>query len=272
MEQKLKIFSFNIWDLPLWFNKEREERIAKVADFLKSQNADIICLQETWDASNQQLLRERMGPKYFCAYGEKLSKKFWLKDFSNFCGGLMVFSKFPILEENFFQFFRYYSPVESVGHKGFLEVKIETPWGKMRVVDTHLHSWIFWGGKFRVKQLKKIMIHLAQDDSPVVLAGDFNQHDILWRDPFAALLAENNFKVPAGGEEFFSVPTHRVENPFANMWPNRVPFSRRLDYIFTSGLDKWGFAVKNHQPIILDPPLSDHDPVELVLAKNEKDV
>ena len=145
MEKKdLKIITFNIWDLPLWFNKERKARVAKVADYLKATGADIICLQETWDRENQGLLRERMNPEYFCAFGEKRSKKYWLKSFSNFCGGMMIFSRFPISEEFFAPFFRYSSPCEMFGHKGFLEAVVETPWGKMRVVDTHLHSWIFW--------------------------------------------------------------------------------------------------------------------------------
>jgi endonuclease/exonuclease/phosphatase family metal-dependent hydrolase len=269
MDKKdLKIITFNIWDIPLWFNKERKVRIAKVADYLKGKNADIVCLQETWDAENQQLLIERMGKEYFCAYGKDRAKKLWLKNISNFCGGLMVFSKFPIVEENFFAFPRLnYSPTQMSGHKGFLEAVLETPWGKLRVVDTHLHSWIFWGGKFRRKQLKRIMKRLKKNDDPVVLAGDFNQHDILQREPFAAMLAENNFKIPAGEESLFSVPTYRTENPFVDMWPNRVPFSHRLDYIFTRGLERWDLSVKDHRPVVLEPPLSDHDPVELILTK-----
>ncbi|MDD5527599.1 MAG: endonuclease/exonuclease/phosphatase family protein [Patescibacteria group bacterium] len=268
-KQDLKIITYNIWDLPLWFNKERQARIAKVAEFLKKQNADIVCLQETWDAENQNLLQKMMGPDYFCAFGEKKSQKHWLKNFSNFCGGLMIFSKFPVSEENFFPFPRLnYSFTEMCGHKGFLEAVLETPWGKLRMIDTHLHSWIFWGKKFRLKQLRKIMSRLEANDLPVILAGDFNQHDILGHELFAAMLANNNFNIPAGEESLFSAPTYRRENPFVDMWPNRVPFSHRLDYIFTRGLERWGFAVKDHRPIILEPTLSDHDPVELVLTKD----
>ena len=268
MEKRaIKIMTFNIWDLPLWFNKERRARIAKVAEYLKSQKADIICLQETWDAANQVFLREQMSPEYFCAFGEKHSQKYWLKDFANYCGGMMIFSKFPISEEAFCPFFRYSSVCEMMGHKGFLEAVVETPWGKLRIVDTHLHSWIFWGGKFRMRQLKKIMKRLGKGGAPVILAGDFNQHDILGREPFAALLAENEFSLPASEDALFSVPTYRKENPFVDMWPNRVPFSHRLDYIFTRGLEAWGFEVKDQRPIVLEPPLSDHDPVELILEQ-----
>jgi endonuclease/exonuclease/phosphatase family metal-dependent hydrolase len=270
MEQRLKIMTFNIWDLPLWFNKERRARIGKVADYLKRQDADIICLQETWDAENQQFLREKMSPEFFCAYGEYRSQKRWLKDLSNFCGGLMIFSRFPIDGEAFFPFWRLnYSPTEMVGHKGFLEAIVETPWGKIRVVDTHLHSWTFWGGKFRLRQLKKIMNHLGKDGSPVILCGDFNQHDILGHEPFADMLAENNFTIPAGEESLFRTPSYRTENPFADIWCNRLPFSLRFDYVFTRGLEHWGLNVKDHRPIVLDPPLSDHDPVELILTADE---
>jgi endonuclease/exonuclease/phosphatase family metal-dependent hydrolase len=270
MEKDLKIITFNIWDLPLWFNKERRARIAKVAEYLKKQNADIICLQETWDAANQQFLREKMSPEYFCAFGEYRSQKRWFKDLANFCGGLMIFSRFPVSEERFFPFWRLnFSPTEMVGHKGFLEAVLATPWGKLRVINTHLHSWTFWGGKFRLRQLKKIMNRLGVDGSPVVLGGDFNQHDMLGKEPFAALLAENNFKIPAGEESLYSAPSYRTENPLADIWFNRLPFSHRLDYIFTRGLEQWDFSVKDHRPIVLEPPLSDHDPVELIITKEE---
>jgi endonuclease/exonuclease/phosphatase family metal-dependent hydrolase len=266
MEQKLKIITFNIWDLPLWFNKERRDRIARVADYLKGHNADIICLQETWDKENQALLREKMGPDYYCAYGVGRSKKYWLKNFSNFCGGLMIFSKFPIISEEFSTFTRFYSFCEIFGHKGFLEAKVETPWGVLRVIDTHLHSWIFWGKRFRLKQLDKIMDHLGPGGAPVVMGGDFNQHDILGHESFAAMLATNDFVIPADQASLFSVPTYRKENPFVDMWPNRVPFSHRLDYIFARGMEEWRLIVKDNRPIILNPPLSDHDPVQLILG------
>ncbi|HTX86678.1 MAG TPA: endonuclease/exonuclease/phosphatase family protein [Candidatus Nanoarchaeia archaeon] len=270
MEQ-LKIITFNIWDLPLWFNKERRARVAKIAEYLKAHNADIICLQETWDAENQRFLIERMGPDYYCAFGAGRSQKYWLKNFSNFCGGLMIFSKFPIQSEDFFPFPRLnYSLTEMCGHKGFLSAVVATPWGNLRVIDTHLHSWTFWGKKFRLTQLRKIMRQVGENDLPVVLCGDFNQHDILGNEPFAKLLAENNFHLPAGADALYSVPTYRRENPFVDMWPNRVPFSHRLDYIFTRGQDRLGLAVKDHRPIILDPPLSDHDPVEMILESSEK--
>ncbi len=264
--QDLKIITFNVWDLPLWFNKERKARIAKVAEYLKAQNADIICLQETWDADNQRFLREQLSPDYFCAFGEYRSQKRWLKGLSNFCGGLMIFSRFPVKEENFFPFWRLnYSLTEMMGHKGFLEAILETPRGKLRVVDTHLHSWIFWGKKFRFKQLRKIMSRLKSSDEPVILCGDFNQHDILGKEPFAAMLSENKFNIPEREEFLFSIPTYRKDNQFVDMWPNRVPFSHRLDYIFARGFEQWGMTVKDHRPVVLEPPLSDHDPVVMTL-------
>ena len=42
----MKIVSFNIWDLPVWFVQDRDERLVLMNDLLKNLDADIICLQE----------------------------------------------------------------------------------------------------------------------------------------------------------------------------------------------------------------------------------
>jgi len=37
---QLKIVSFNIWDLPYWFVKNRRQRILQIADYLQRLDAE----------------------------------------------------------------------------------------------------------------------------------------------------------------------------------------------------------------------------------------
>ena len=46
---QLRVVSFNIWDLPYWFVKDRKQRILLIADYLQRLDAEIVCLQESFD-------------------------------------------------------------------------------------------------------------------------------------------------------------------------------------------------------------------------------
>jgi endonuclease/exonuclease/phosphatase family metal-dependent hydrolase len=52
---QLKIVSFNIWDLPYWFVKNRRQRILQIAEYLQRLDAEIICLQESFDVHHRRL-------------------------------------------------------------------------------------------------------------------------------------------------------------------------------------------------------------------------
>ena len=56
---QLKIVSFNIWDLPYWFVKNRRQRILQIAEYLQRLDAEIICLQESFDVHHRRLSLQR---------------------------------------------------------------------------------------------------------------------------------------------------------------------------------------------------------------------
>ena len=123
------IITFNVWDLPLWFVRGRERRIAKVADYLAGQDADVICLQESFDVAHRLLIAHRLGDGYSMSDGhDRTRKMLGIKTF-DVTGGLVVFSKFPIVRSRFFTFNRLVnvSWVEFLARKGFLEVVVSTP-------------------------------------------------------------------------------------------------------------------------------------------------
>src|SRR6266852_3835949 len=98
---QLKIVSFNIWDLPYWFVKNRQQRILQIAEYLQRLDAEIVCLQESFDVHHRRLLYESLGlDRYYASGGFEETRKAPLASFDT-TGGLVIFSKFPIIQYKF---------------------------------------------------------------------------------------------------------------------------------------------------------------------------
>src|SRR5262249_47093706 len=188
---QLKIVSFNIWDLPYWFVKNRRQRILQIAEYLQRLDAEIICLQESFDVHHRRLLYEHLGlERYYTSGGFEETRKVPLAVFDT-TGGLVIFSKFPIIQHQFIPFNQFTpSLVERIGRKGVLEATIETPYGVMQVLNIHLHMGKnFFARNTRVKQLKSILeLIKLQQHYPVILAGDFNQNALMEQKKFLNML------------------------------------------------------------------------------------
>ncbi len=259
---QIKIISYNIWDLPLWFVKNRKARVKRVAEYLAQSGADIICIQEAWSRSGRATLYRILGEAGY----EHVSARERLVLIGN--GGLLTFSKFPIVSKKFTPFSRLSAAfVELFAAKGVLEVTVDTPQGKLSVFNTHLHSpsWVF-GQTIRLRQMKRVLDVLAQDEAAAVLAGDFNEDKLWEQKEFTKILNAAAFLNPLS-VALDMPPTYRLENEFVNIWINRAYAPSRFDYIFVRSLDKLGFTVKTYQPLYLTPALSDHDPVVVVFGE-----
>jgi endonuclease/exonuclease/phosphatase family metal-dependent hydrolase len=66
---QLKIVSFNIWDLPYWFVKNREQRMLQISEYLRKLDAEIVCLQESFDVRHRRFLYESLGSDKYYASG-----------------------------------------------------------------------------------------------------------------------------------------------------------------------------------------------------------
>lgn len=258
---QLKIISYNIWDLPLWFVKKRKERIEKVAKYLVGTGADIICIQEAWSLSGRAMLCSTLGK---AGYVYVVAREVPILIGNS---GMITFSKFPITYKKFTPFSRLASAfVELFTAKGVLETTIQTPVGDISVFNTHLHmpSWVL-GQNVRLRQMKRLMPVIAATTNPAVLAGDFNEDKLWEQKEFTTILNAASFSNPLSVEKGMP-PTYRLENEFVDIWINRDKFARRYDYIFVRSLGQCGLRIRSYEPVYLTPALSDHDIVELVLS------
>jgi hypothetical protein len=92
---QLKIVSFTIRDLPYRFVKNRRQRILQIAAYLQRLDAEIVCLQESFDVHHRRLLYELLGvDRYYASGGFGATRKAPLACLDT-TGGLVTFSKFP---------------------------------------------------------------------------------------------------------------------------------------------------------------------------------
>ena len=267
-DQSIKILSFNIWGLPFWPINKRG-RVSLIIDYLRKLDADIICIQEAFDAHYRKLILKEMSLQGYHVTDGKIKKHRRLLGYMDMTGGLITFSKFPVIRCEFTPFkSRQYSIVEWLGRKGVLETIVKTPAGPLRVINTHMYyGKSALASKMRLRELNTIVSFSKKNDHiPTVLAGDLNQDNIIKHDHIGILL-ENEFNHHVTGGDETLLPSYRIENPYVDNLMNRDKKSRRYDYILTKNIKKYNLEVHSYAPIITDKVLSDHDPVLMSLMK-----
>ncbi|MBI2633524.1 MAG: endonuclease/exonuclease/phosphatase family protein [Parcubacteria group bacterium] len=264
--RSFSIITFNIWDIPFWFSKNREERIARIGPYIKQYNPDIMCLQESFDVWHRDQIYEALGKDgYSIIEGYKRTRYIlgFVRRF-DLTGGLVIFSKFPIRKTVFepFSLWKEMNFWERRGRKGFLDTLIETPFGMVRIINTHLHDGTLALHRFiRARQItqltRAIKNHDSEESIPLIIAGDLNEDDIFDKEaphPLRVL----NIRDSATNNE----PTLRVDNPYANRGYNRANVSHRFDYVLVRDIDSLRLNVSEYRVLPQpDPPLSDHNPV-----------
>ncbi len=265
----IKVLSFNIWDLPLFFVKNRAERFAGLLEYLKKTDADIVCLQEAFDVHHRERLIESFKDKYEYVGDGDFRKLLFFKVFDK-TGGLMVLSKFPVKFKRFVPYSRLFNSAigELFARKGFLEVILETPNGDLRVINTHLHEETpFFDRSVRLAQLRKIFNMIENKNFPTLLMGDFNQHSMAHQKDFSDFFDSFGLHHPLHRDP--QLPTYRPGNIYVDSWINRTKTPKRFDYIMVGLLDRLGLEATHYKPEHLEVDLSDHDPVLLLLSSEE---
>jgi endonuclease/exonuclease/phosphatase family metal-dependent hydrolase len=269
---ELKIITFNIWDLHVGFGlvKDRQLRFERVIQKILELDADIVYLQEAWDPEHRTKLRKQLAPKYHTTIdsGKVQTRHVLYKKFDT-TGGLVILSKFPIENWNFTPFARYAhgSLIEFAARKGFISATLNTPAGKLKIINTHLNAEGIAKKRIRKKQFKSIMHALKNEypaSTPLVIGGDFNI-DHMMSDPFyVKMLSDNGLTEPANLSGLGHIPTHRPDNIYAGSFfhPARKPL--QFDYFFIKNIpNPENIRIK---PLYFEPTLSDHDPLMITIS------
>ncbi|CAO3681168.1 unnamed protein product [Umbelopsis ramanniana] len=176
MSTTLSVLSLNCWGL-FMVSKEREFRLHAIADYIASNNYDVVALQEVWMWSDFEYLKRVAANKY-------PSIEFF---YSGALGsGLAILSKFPIIEQSYFRYALSGRPLK-VFHgdfyvgKGCGSVCINHPEaGLIDIYTTHLHAGYgrrkeYEGHRItEAWELTKLFRSSAASGRHVIALGDFN--------------------------------------------------------------------------------------------------
>ncbi|HYC70803.1 MAG TPA: endonuclease/exonuclease/phosphatase family protein [Opitutaceae bacterium] len=225
-------------------------QLQKIARLIVRVEADVVALQEVdehslWNGSFDHLayLRELTGLEHAVhGVNNRLGGRFPL----NY--GNAVLSRYPIHHHETVPFGR-----SLIGGKGFLFTEVDTPRGRLPVVNVHLHHH---SRVQRLRQAAKLMEFLDTQRAhrrqhwhmEPVICGDLNNPSHQ-PDATATLLGyleqfENYTLLPKGRL------AGRAEHTFPSFWPQRA-----LDYIYLPS------RCRDPQVTVVRCYLSDHRPV-----------
>jgi endonuclease/exonuclease/phosphatase family metal-dependent hydrolase len=172
-ELRVRVLSYNVWGIPV-ITPLREERMAAISAKLPDLMPDLASFQEVWTDEDAATLTEGLA-----AIGLVHVERFvrdWPDD-----SGLLIASRYPIEDVHFTRFAQGRHPhvpwhVDYMAGKGVGSIRVRTPAGIVRFVDTHLQArygtddYLF----VQMSQALDVADHLRDEPSPVILAGDIN--------------------------------------------------------------------------------------------------
>lgn len=158
----LRVVSYNIH---FGMNPLIKPNISKISKFLSTIDADIICLQEVDKFSIRSLFENQ--PKLL---SESLSMNMVYKKTGNILlgeTGNLILSKFPIISVEHIELPSLKYP------RSTLKITIDTPYGIIKVINTHLGL----SKVIREKQINILNKIISNDNLPTIVTGDFNTSD-----------------------------------------------------------------------------------------------
>jgi len=287
----MKVLTFNTWGLRVAgipIAKDVRERMKRIPFQILSYHPDIICLQEIWHHQDKKYFAEIFKKEgYNIFYGDKLNKWQYLMPLRGLIGnGLLVASRFPIVNHRKITFKHFTAPEEYFAGKGALSISIAAPDLPMiEIINTHLGALHFknQNNDFKQRHIYKNLqqvsqllnkVSKAEQDEIQIMMGDFNFTEHEW-DPIPSTYTDRNspalelvtkqhgwldtFKVlnpNSGADGATSAATNPYRSTLKEPWA-------RLDYIFLK--ERQANFRPKHSQVVLNqrltqgpPALSDH--------------
>ena len=267
------ILTLNTWGLPIWYPKsDKKNRYKNIANKLASSDFHFICLQEVFDRNLVEQVKSTLELTYESATDYKCTRRAGGIVTMDCNGGLMTWSKFPILSEAFYKFPVYNSMKfeEKIGMKGFLLSTISTPNGIINVVNTHLYS----GQKLqdeRHRQKQMVFIKSTLESTkeynlyPTILAGDLNiQHPSLLKehekDMFSQVYALTVTDMLFNDFDTLITEDELTYDRKSNKYASKKSLPQKLDYLLFRNTNDIVFEEFEHRVVFKnDSSLSDHN-------------
>ncbi len=267
----LNVVTFNTWGLPVKLpGMDQTRRFESIPDSLLALGADVICLQETFSKRLRIKIMEKI-PLHFMHESDYSCQRRQAGMLQIDCfGGLMTWSKHPIIYEEFFSFpiFNDMNWVEQSGRKGVLITTIEANGHPVNIVNTHLYAgFTSIGESIRLKQIHFIdsilQDHIYYHEYPTVFVGDFNTPH-----PEVSVYCEKQ-----ENSEIYPFIIHKMKfidtcpkmdddaytyDPLCNPYAKQKEPRSRIDYIFTKSGKEFDIQLQKQKGVFKEFKLSDH--------------
>jgi endonuclease/exonuclease/phosphatase family metal-dependent hydrolase len=182
-----QLLSLNTWGLPIGYKQSTcPKRIAKMMQMLLADQSDIICLQETFNPSIRQTIKNLLKKGYRNISSLDCERKEIFGLLKMDCqGGLTTLSKYEVINEIFYPYpiTKNFSIIEKIGRKGFLFTTLRLNDSSIiNVVNTHLYAGSNEvAEQIRIRELQFMDSILSKNIEfnlyTTLLAGDLNtQH------------------------------------------------------------------------------------------------
>ncbi len=263
--------TYNVWALPHWTPAfKKRNRYPSIPDSLLRSGSDVICLQETFDSKLRKYILGYLSDTYNFNKRYLCNRNFLGLITLDCFGGLMTFSKYPIIWEQFYahKITEEMKFDEKIGQKGFFISNLKTEIGNINVINIHLHSGrTKEDDQLRLKQLlylrEKIKEHTLFND-PTILTGDLNiiHPNVSSIEPLSEKSKSYSFIVDSLKFED-TVPEitsddytyDHTKNPYAAVFNK----SQKLDYCFFKLPPTFDAIVNSHEVVFNKGNiLSDH--------------
>ena len=172
MLNTIKIVSYNICGLPWWGNLfgDPYDRIDKITDFLIKTDADVICLQEVFDAGLFIILKTKLHNYnyYYPRKGKNVLES-----------GLVIFCKSKIIQKKYEKFVDYCGE-DRFCDKGYQTVNIKIKNKVFTIINTHLNADAIFSlyshcEKTRLNQINQLLSSIGKKiKNDIIFCGDFN--------------------------------------------------------------------------------------------------
>ena len=187
--------------------KDRNERFDALAEVLKTEEYDLVLLQEVWVIDNYETLVEKTSdvlPYHASSHIDSVCSSIIVKWYQQNCAGLLILSKHPLDNVEFTQYESMgiggvFGNFEQFVGKGVLEARLAIGNVSVDVFNTHLVSYTEDDGLdidhngIRANQVSTLLERIQASDADIkIFGGDMNAFPIKDNDnsPYARLTYE----------------------------------------------------------------------------------
>ena len=273
----LRILTWNVRSFDEFIGRKNGslEHRPKMMEFIGSQHADILCLQEFYDshnpkesAANISYIQQRLQYPYYL-----FSRDY--RQYANlYEAGVIIFSKYPIIDSSNLNFLR---PDGGHASESLISADIRVGEDTLRIFTTHLQSVLFRNKDFhniaiienvndsilqasrsivkklryafreRGNQAEQVRAQLDKSPYPSVICGDFNDVPNSY----------TYFKIRDGWQDAFIKKGFGIGRTYAYLSP-----TLRIDYILPDPhfdvlqCRKFPLPYSDHHPVVADLQLS----------------